>query len=448
MDLETLFTEADPARRVPLAGPDSAVGTSLYREIIARRPARPRRLAVRHGAVRHGADWHGADWHRQAWWRRPAMAGPVAAVLVGGLAGAVVLAGVPGTGRPGHPAATAMGQPPGLLLTAAVINPPPPGQSEAGMPPYYVTLERGSPVGQVRASATGKTLAMVPLPRWIDPKLSAIAASPDDRTFVVTLGSATQTRFYRLRIGSGGRSARLTSLAIPPLPAGTYVDGIAVSAGGSTLAVAIQRESESPATPSQYATHGAIEVISLATGAVRTWTTGLRGSPANVSWAKDGHELAFSWQDDGPGSGSVRTDNSGLWLLDTTAPGSNLLSGRKLLPASVGDDEIDSAVLTPDGNAVIASVSYIGTFRVGHGTVVGGIVELSARTGRPLRTLLAERAAHSPDAGWYIGSCDLVSADATSQHLLVNCNRFGRLDHGRFTALPGYGPQDSSPAAW
>ena len=376
------------------------------------------------------------------------MAGPVAAVLAGGLAAAVVLAGVPGTGRPGHPAAAAMGQPPGLLLTAAVINPPPPGRSEAGMPHYYVTLERDSPAGQVRASATGKTLAIVPLPHWSDPKLSAIAASPNDRTFVVTLGSATQTRFYRLRIGSGGRSARLTSLAIPPLPAGTYVDGIAVSAGGSSLAVAIQRESESPATPSQYATHGAIEVISLTTGAVRTWTTGLRGSPANVSWAKDDHELAFSWQDDGPGSGSVRTDNSGLWLLDATAPGSNLLSGRRLLPASVGDDEINSAVLTPDGNTVIASVSYNGTFQVGHGTVVGGIVELSARTGRPLRTLLAERAAHSPEAGWYIGSCDLVSADATSQHLLVNCNRFGRLDHGRFTPLPGYGPQDSSPAAW
>ena len=377
MDLETLITEADPARRVPLAGPDSAAGTSLYREIIARRPARPRRLVGRHGTVRHGPVRHDAGWHRQAWWRRPATAGPVAAVLAGGLAAAVVLAGVPGTGRPGHPAAATVGQPPGLLLTAAVINPPPPGQSEAGMPRYYVTLERGSPAGQVRASATGKTLAIVPLPHWSDPKLSAIAASPNDRTFVVTLGSATQTRFYRLRIGSGGRSARLTSLAIPPLPAGTYVDGIAVSAGGSSLAVAIQRESESPATPSQYATHGAIEVISLTTGAVRTWTTGLRGSPANVSWAKDDHELAFSWQDDGPGSGSVRTDNSGLWQLDVTAPGSNLLSGRRLLPASVGDDEIDSAVLTPDGSTVIASVSYNGTFQVGHGTVVGGIVELS-----------------------------------------------------------------------
>jgi hypothetical protein len=35
-----------------------------------------------------------------------------------------------------------------------------------------------------------------------------------------------------------------------------------------------------------------------------------------------------------------------------------------------------------------------------------------------------------------------------SQHLLVNCNRFGRLDRGRFTALPGYPPQTSSPAAW
>lgn len=443
MDLETLITEADPARRVPLGGPESAAGTSLYREIIAHRPARPRRLARSGRPV----GWYG-DVRHGAWWRRPAMAGPVAAVLAGGLAAAVVLATVPGTGRPGHPSVATIGHPPGLLLTAAVINPPPPDQAEAGMPHYYVTLDNNSPVGQVRASATGKTLAMVPLPHWSDPKLSAIAAGPNDRTFVITLGSATQTRFYRLRIGSGGRSARLTSLAIPPLPAGTYVDGIAVSAGGGSLAVAIQRESESPVNPSQYATHGAIEVISLVTGAVRTWTTGLRGLPANVSWAKDGHELAFSWQDNGPGSGSVRTDNSGLWLLDATAPGSNLLSGRRLLPASAGDDEIDSAVLTPDGNTVIASVSYNGIFKVGRGTVVGGIVELSARTGRPLRTLLAERAAHSPDAGWYIGSCGLVSVDATSQHLLVNCNRFGRLDHGRFTALPGYGPQDSSPAAW
>jgi hypothetical protein len=114
----------------------------------------------------------------------------------------------------------------------------------------------------------------------------------------------------------------------------------------------------------------------------------------------------------------------------------------------VGGDQIESAVLTPDGSAVLAAVIYNGIGHVGRGTVVGGIVELSVRTGRPLRTLRIERAAHSPDAGWYITSCELAAVDATGQHLLVNCDGFGRLDRGRFTALPGYPPQTASPAAW
>ena len=37
MDLDTLITEADPARRVPLAGPDSAEGIRLYRRITAQK---------------------------------------------------------------------------------------------------------------------------------------------------------------------------------------------------------------------------------------------------------------------------------------------------------------------------------------------------------------------------------------------------------------------------
>ena len=50
--------------------------------------------------------------------------------------------------------------------------------------------------------------------------------------------------------------------------------------------------------------------------------------------------------------------------------------------------------------------------------------------------------------GWYIGSCLLASADRTGGHLLVSCDRFGRLDRGRFTALPGAAPQSAVAAAW
>jgi hypothetical protein len=60
-------------------------------------------------------------------------------------------------------------------------------------------------------------------------------------------------------------------------------------------------------------------------------------------------------------------------------------------------DNVQSAVLIPDGNKVIASGTYDGVYRVSRGTVVGGLVELSVRTGRPLWTLLAQRAAYSAD---------------------------------------------------
>ena len=57
-------------------------------------------------------------------------------------------------------------------------------------------------------------------------------------------------------------------------------------------------------------------------------------------------------------------------------------------------------------------------------------------------------AAHSSDAGWYITSCALPSIDPTGNHLLVSCGKFGRLDRGRFTAVPAAAPQTDVAAAW
>jgi hypothetical protein len=310
------------------------------------------------------------------------------------------------------------------------------------MPRYYVTADNCRPVAEVHDSATGKILSVVRLPGGIDPKMSGVAAAGNDHTFALALFSFPRTRFYLMRVAAGGHSARLASLVVPPLPTGAVTDGIAVSADGSRLAVSVQFSGGQ---------HGAVEIVSLATGVVRTWTTGWRGVPGDLSWADGGRELGFFWQDDSRASGSPRTSRSGLWLLDTTAPGNNLMSGRRILPALVGSDDVQSAVLTPDGSTVIASVTYDGVYHVSRGTVVGGLVELSARTGRPQRTLLAERAAYSVDPGhpgWYITSCGLVAADATSEHLLVSCDSFGRLDHGRFTALPGAVPQSAVAAAW
>jgi hypothetical protein len=326
-------------------------------------------------------------------------------------------------------------QPPGVLLAAAVISPPPASAAVAGMPRYYVTVDHLRPVAEVRAAATGKTLSTIPLPRGIDPKLSQIAAAGDGRRFVLSLFSFPWTRFYWLRIGAHGRSARLTALNAAPLPPGDSADGIAVSPDGSRLAVAIQRNGGQL---------GAVTVVSLATGAARTWTTGRPGYPAGVSWA-NGRRLGFFWDSTG-----AALRGSGLWELDTAAPGHALLSGRRILPLVTGGDTVQYAQLTTAGTA-IAAVTYNGTAHVGRGTVIGGVVELSAQTGHPLRTLLAEHAAYSADPGdpgWYITSCELVGGNRTGSHLLVSCDRFGRLDRGRFTALPGVAPQSAVAAAW
>jgi hypothetical protein len=368
--------------------------------------------------------------------RRVAVRAVSVLAVVAVAAGASVVSWIP------RPELSPAGQPPGFLLDAAVAAPPPARAAVSGMPRYYVTADHGRPVGEVRDSASGKTLGVVPLPGGMDPKLSQVAAAGNDHTFVLALFNFPRTRFYLMHVAAGGRSARLVSLAIPPLPAGAVADAIAVSADGRKLAVAVQFSGGQ---------RGAVEVVSLATGAVRMWTTSRAGVSRNLSWADGGRELGFLWRDLGPGSGSPRTSRSGLWLLDTTAPGDNLMSGRRILPAHVGSDIVQSAVLTPDGSRIIASVVYDGVDHVSRGTVVGGLVELSARTGRPLRTLLAEQAAHSADPGnpgWYITPPVLVAADATGNHLLVSDDRFGRLDHGRFTALPGVAPQSAIAAAW
>jgi hypothetical protein len=361
--------------------------------------------------------------------RRRCAALRAGAVTAAALAAAITV--VVAVARPA-PGPGAGASPAGLLLAAKVATAPSASAAAQGMPPFYVVADHNQPTAYVRDSASGRLLSTVRLPAGTDPKLTQVTAAGDDRTFVLALFSlARGTRFYVLRITGGGRSAGLTPLAIRPLPAREAVDSVALTPDGTRLAVAIQSGGRD----------GKIEVITLATSAVRTWTTTRDGDglPENLSWDAAGRRLAFFW--------SGTTSANGLWLLDTSVPGGGLLSGQRLLPQAVGPDEVQSALINPSARTIMASVTYNGTMRVTRGTVVGGVVEVSAQTGRPLRTLLAQRAAHSSDAGWYVSSCLLPSIDATGHHLLVNCGKFGRLDRGRFTTLPGDAMAEGA-AAW
>jgi hypothetical protein len=407
MDLDTLIIEADPARRITDAGhdsgPDSAAALRIYRDITRHRP--------------------GLRSRRSRFWQVPRRASRPAAVFVGV---AVVLVATIVAVRADGPAS---GPGPALRGGAAA-------SADLGMPPYFVTVGERAGV-TIRDSDTGKSLVTLSLPGEVDPKLVQVAPAGSDRRFVVETGVGETTRFYLLRVASGGRSARLSRLPIPLLAAGEVTDDIAVSPDGRRLAVAEQREGR--------ISRGTIEVASLSGGAVRHWTASSAGLPVNLSWRQGGQEVAFYWDDESASAGSTTKTKTGLWLLNTTPAGSNLMSARRIGLDMPRSEDVQSAMLSPGGRTVIAAFStHRGVLH--QGAVTGGIAALSARTGRAERTLLVQHAVLKSQGHYFAAPCTMYGLDATGRHLLVDCNGFGRLDNGHFTAMPAVPPLTS--AGW
>ena len=113
----------------------------------------------------------------------------------------------------------------------------------AGVPPYYVAVANPS-LAVVRATATGATLARV----TTRTPFVGVTGAADDRTFVLdaqrpVMGPAVrwpgQPAFYLLRLSASGAEESFTRLAIPALPKGTAVTGLALSPDGSKLAVEV-----------------------------------------------------------------------------------------------------------------------------------------------------------------------------------------------------------------
>jgi hypothetical protein len=348
-----------------------------------------------------------------------------------------------------------------------------PGQRTASpeapgvMPPYYVTIQNthvGAAVPlTVRDSATGRVLATLQLP-FLFGGTQEITGAADDRTFVIHDGND----LFRLRLAADGRPARLARLPVT-VPAW---DTIALSPDGRTIAF----ENQSSCQPIWSTGSGlagetgcresTIGLVSLATGATRTWST--RSSwQAGIWIAWDGNDhVLFSWaraRDSGPRPSGYP---SGYRLLDVSGPGGDLLGARLLplppLPVFGAVAFPQTAFITPDGSAVIAATfSLVGSSTSPTGIVK--IVELSARTGRLLRVLRQSRNNYFAEDNQ---GCSVYSLGPTGVHALIECPSspetvfgrldngpvFGRLDNGRFTPLPGGPALGDDPflpaAAW
>jgi hypothetical protein len=304
-------------------------------------------------------------------------------------------------------------------------------------PPFYVTLSGtpGHAEAVIRSTHSGARLSSVPVPFAAGIGFFPWIAAGSDRTAALAVpeGSSGE-RFFLLRISATGRSVTLTKLPIKPPAAGvTAVTGIALSPDGQQLAVTME-------TGSIPRTHGVVDVVSTRTGRTRSWTGRSQyGYPFDPAWADHGTRLGFGWYNH-ISAGEYPSSKAQVRLLDPAAPGRDLLAARVIVSEARVRGAIQTALLTPDGHRVVASVYRVIPSGHGHGTVVVRIVTFSAATGRIIAT---GRRLAIPYQGGSEGSygaeddCQVLSLDPSGQNTLAQCRHLGRLAGDNFTAQPG-----------
>jgi hypothetical protein len=326
------------------------------------------------------------------------------------------------------------------------------------VPRFFVELglnfNGGTVFAAVHDSQTGKVLSTIQVPDSIGTIPPNIAADGSDRTFIInatrsgTAGNPGVTALYRLRLAADGRSETLTRLPVNLLPAGSndVVDGIAVSPDGSQLAVGLQLYDRPDGGLSS---HGEIALYSLTGGPTQTWTApgDVPAMPWDPVWISS-TKLAFVWQDHLRGSAIYFfTGRSQVRVLDTSAPGHNLLASSDVLLKGGGPlGFIQAAGVGADGSPI-----DVATFRVtsigGSGTATMLLAQVSP-SGTVIKTFetVTESYYGLKQEGAVTTPCQVIATDATGQHDLAYCPAFGRIDDGTFTQLAHN--SDTAIAAW
>ena len=314
------------------------------------------------------------------------------------------------------------------------------------VPPFFAELTLTAPVqvmgGEavaVRSTLTGHVLATVtpPPPYQI---FTWVSAAGDDRTFVlaaqrywpIASGQAgmpaenrdntTPTAFFRMTFDPATHTAKLARLAVPETIPSAQLAGMTVSPDGTRLALDLRRSTSS------------IQVVTLATGAIRSWAGQGGGWTGNnkrfghvFSWTADGTTLEFQqWEPGGPAD---------IRLLDTTAPGTSLASAKIVLTFPDAGALGTNTLLTPDGSRIVTATPQ-------------GITEFSARTGNPILSEDQFR------AGWQ----EVLWAGPDAAALVVSDPRGKKTRYGRsnvlgvlagntFTPIP-HGADESAQIAW
>jgi hypothetical protein len=269
----------------------------------------------------------------------------------------------------GHRVQAHPGQATAHQLTASMASAP--AAAVPGVPPYYVTLTGSSVLPQqavVHATATGAILATISAPRPYG-TFTWVSGAANDRTFVLAAqrywrirrgragipdelrDGSTPTVFFRLQLEPAANRTRLTALPRPAIPHSAQLGGIALSPDGTKLALALRGGNGQTGARSR----PALQVVTLATGGVRKWTSAAADWIGNtkpmgepLSWTADGREIEFqAWNNS---TVAVR-------LLDLTRPGSDLDASKLIAQFRDADGvqtiDAGNTMVTPDGSKVI-----------------------------------------------------------------------------------------------
>jgi hypothetical protein len=358
-----------------------------------------------------------------AWTRRLAPAMAAVAVAVVAIVGVTVSRAVHETAAP--PGRTA----PGTIASYVAA-----GQ----VPRYYVAISTSGTSAAVRATATGKTLATIAPPTAGD-QIAGVSAAADDRTFVLDerprgeFSSGGALTFYKLRLDSAGRPGPLSPLLVS-VPENETVAGFALSPGADKLAVAWAPDPD-------HNSEVGIQVFTLATGAVRTWTAtygaGFDISTVTfLSWTQDERTLAFSW------------DGAGTRLLNPGAPGGNLDTVSRAAFAGTGQGWacMASAMITPDGKTLVCGARVRTSVSVSNDQI--GYAEYAAASGK-LERVLGQRLAGpvGPTLGWVNASGSILTGGVQTSPNSARLVTGLITSHG-FVPLPGAPELSPLSIAW
>jgi hypothetical protein len=328
------------------------------------------------------------------------------------------------------------------------------------VPPYFVTLPPQAMAyartATVRSTVTGRALATVgpPPPYKV---FTWVSGAADNRTFVLAAqrwwhighgqagmpaqnrDSSTPTVFFRLTFHPATGTPQLTRLAVPEKIHSADIGGVGVSPDGTRLALTLRKS---------------IQIITLATGAIRTWTWPGPGWVGNwkpfgqiFSWSADGRYLAFQeW-------GGHYNETAHVRILDTAAPGGSVTAARNILTFAQRPGILTffpgNTLLTADGTKIVVATTF--SPRQRSRTGYEEITEFSAQTGKPV--LSQDRFSAS------VGYQEVLWASPDGSALVVSDPRgkkdsygarrniLGVLTGNKFTPIP-HGADVFTEVAW